>query len=50
MPVELIGPVHAPGRDGLTNGMYALLQELCKRTKDRLDWLSIKSLPASTTC
>ena len=33
MPVELIGPVHAPGRDGPTNGMYALQKELRKRSK-----------------
>jgi hypothetical protein len=47
MPVELIGPVHAPGRDGPTNGMYALQKELRKRIAAGLDWLSIKSLPAS---
>lgn len=47
MPVELIGPVNAPGRDGPTNGMYALQKELRKRIKEGLDWLSIKSLPAS---
>jgi glycosyltransferase involved in cell wall biosynthesis len=47
MPVELIGPVHAPGCDGPTNGMYALQKELRKRIADGLDWLSIKSLPAS---
>jgi hypothetical protein len=47
MPVELIGPVHAPGRDGPTNGMYALQKELRKRIASGLDWLSIKSLPAS---
>ena len=47
MPVELIGPVNAPGRDGPTNGMYALQKELRKRIAGGLDWLSIKSLPAS---
>ncbi|MFQ3592162.1 MAG: glycosyltransferase [Gemmataceae bacterium] len=47
MLVELIGPVHAPGRDGPTNGMYALQKELRKRIAGGLDWLSIKSLPAS---
>lgn len=45
--IELIGPVHAPGRDGPTNGMYALQKELRKRIAGGLDWLSIKSLPAS---
>lgn len=47
MPVELIGPVLAPGRNGPTNGMYALQKALRKRINDGLDWLSIKSLPAS---
>ena len=47
MPVELIGPVHAPGRDGPTNGMYALQKELRKRIAAGLNWLSIKSLPAN---
>ncbi|MBX3399553.1 MAG: glycosyltransferase [Gemmataceae bacterium] len=47
MPVELIGPVTAPGRNGPTNGMYALQKALRKRINDGLDWLSIKSLPVS---
>jgi len=47
MPVELIGPVNAPGRDGPTNGMYALQKALRKRMAKGLDWLSIKSLPVS---
>ncbi|MFO0804416.1 MAG: glycosyltransferase family A protein [Gemmataceae bacterium] len=47
LPVELIGPVTAPGRDGPTNGMYALQKELRKRIAGGLDWLSIRSLPAS---
>ncbi len=47
MPVELIGPVHAPGRDGPTNGMYALQKALRQRIAEGLDWLSIKSLPVS---
>jgi hypothetical protein len=47
MPVELIGPVHAPGRNGPINGMYALQKELRRRIAAGLDWLSIKSLPAS---
>jgi hypothetical protein len=46
-PVELIGPVTAPARDGPTNGMYALQKALRKRIEDGLDWLSIKPLPAS---
>ncbi len=46
-PVELIGPVHAPGGNGPTNGMYALQKALRKRIAEGLDWLSIKSLPAS---
>ena len=45
--VELIGPVDAPGGDGPSNGMYALQKELRKRIDAGLDWLSIKSLPAS---
>lgn len=45
--VELIGPVDAPGGDGPSNGMYALQKELRKRIDEGLDWLSIKSLPAS---
>ena len=47
MPVELIGPVTAPGRDGPTNGMYALQRALRQRITAGLDWLSIKSLPSS---
>jgi len=47
MPVELIGPVDAPGRDGPTNGMYALQKALRKRIAEGLDWLTIKPLPAS---
>jgi hypothetical protein len=47
MPVELIGPVNAPGRDGPTNGMYALQKALRKRIAESLDWLTIKPLPAS---
>ncbi len=47
MRVELIRPVMAPGRDGPTNGMYALQKALRKRIAEGLDWLSIKSLPAS---
>ena len=45
--VELIGPVDAPGGDGPSNGMYALQKALRKRIDAGLDWLSIKSLPAS---
>ncbi len=47
MPVELIGPINAPGGDGPSNGMYALQKALQKRIADGLDWLSIKPLPAS---
>lgn len=47
MRVELIGPVDHPGGNGPSNGMYALQKELQKRIDDGLDWLSIKSLPAS---
>jgi hypothetical protein len=47
MPVELIGPMDAPGRDGPTNGMYALQKALRQRIAEGLDWLSIRSLPAS---
>jgi len=48
MRVELIGPVNAPGRDGPTNGMYALQKALKTRIKEEgIDWLSIKSLPVS---
>ena len=47
MPVELIGPVDAPGGNGPSNGMYALQKELRKRIYDGLDWLTIKSLPVS---
>lgn len=47
MPVELIGPINAPGADGPTNGMYALQKALKKRIAEGLDWLSIKSLPVS---
>lgn len=45
--VELIGPVDGPGGDGPSNGMYALQKALRKRIDAGLDWLSIKSLPAS---
>ena len=45
--VELIGPVDGPGGDGPSNGMYALQKALRKRIDDGLDWLAIKSLPAS---
>jgi glycosyltransferase involved in cell wall biosynthesis len=45
--VELIGSVDGPGGDGPSNGMYALQKELRKRIDAGLDWLSIKSLPAS---
>ena len=45
--VELIGPVDAPGGNGPTNGMYALQKALRKRIDEGLDWLTIKSLPAS---
>jgi len=47
MPVELIGPVTSLGGNGPTNGMYALQKALRKRIDEGLDWLSIKSLPAS---
>ena len=47
MRVELIGPVDHPRGNGPSNGMYALQKELRKRIDDGLDWLSIKSLPAS---
>jgi len=47
MPVELIGPVNAPGGNGPTNGMFALQKALRKRIAAGLDWLSIKALPAS---
>ena len=30
LPVELIGPVNAPGTNGPTNGMYALQKALRK--------------------
>lgn len=46
-PVELIGPVTAPARDGPTNGMYALQKALRARIDGGLDWLTIKPLPAS---
>ena len=46
-PVELIGPVHAAGASGPQNGMQALQAALRKRMADGLDWLSIRSLPAS---
>ncbi len=39
--------VDAPGGDGPSNGMYALQKALRKRIDDGLDWLTIKSLPAS---
>lgn len=45
--IELIGPVDGPGGDGPSNGMYALQKELRKRVDAGLDWLKIKSLPAS---
>ena len=45
--IELIGPVDGPGGDGPSNGMYALQKELRKRIDAGLDWLTIKSLPAS---
>lgn len=47
LPVELIGPAPAPGRNGPANGMCALQRALRKRIRAGLDWLSIKSLPAS---
>ncbi len=47
MPVELIGPVDAPGANGPTNGMYALQKELRQRIAAGLDWLTIKPLPVS---
>ena len=47
MPVELIGPVDAPGGNGPSNGMYALQKALRKRIDEGLDWLSIKPLPVS---
>lgn len=47
MTVELIGPVDAFGGNGPSNGMYALQKELRKRIAGGLDWLTIKSLPAS---
>ena len=47
MPVELIGPVDAPGGNGPSNGMYALQKALRQRIDEGLAWLSIKSLPAS---
>lgn len=47
MSVELIGPINASGRDGLTNGMYALQKALRRRIADGLDWLTIRPLPAS---
>jgi hypothetical protein len=43
----MIFSLHMSGRDGPTNGMYALQKELRKRIAGGLDWLSIKSLPAS---
>lgn len=45
--IELIGPVDAPGTDGPANGMFALQKELRRRIAGELDWLSIRSLPAS---
>jgi glycosyltransferase involved in cell wall biosynthesis len=47
LPVELIGPVTAPGRNGPTNGMFALQKALRKRIDAGLDWLSIRPLPVS---
>jgi len=46
-PVELIGPISSPGRDGPTNGMFALQKALRERIAQGLDWLSIRPLPAS---
>ena len=40
MPVELIGPVDAPGGNGPSNGMYALQKALRQRIDEGLDWLS----------
>lgn len=45
--IELIGPVDAPEGNGPSNGMYALQKALRKRIDEGLDWLTIKSLPAS---
>lgn len=47
MPVELIGSVDAPGGNGPYNGMYALQKALRKRMDEGLDWLIMRSLPAS---
>ena len=47
MPVELIGPVDAPGGSGPSNGMFALQKALRNRIDEGLDWLTIKSLPVS---
>lgn len=46
-PVELIGSVHGAGSNGPQNGMQALQAALRKRINSGLDWLSIRSLPAS---
>jgi hypothetical protein len=47
MPVELIGPVDAPGGNGPSNGMYALQKAVRKPIDEGLDWLSVTSLPVS---
>jgi hypothetical protein len=47
LPVELIGPVESAGRNGPTNGMFALQRALKCRIAQGLDWLSIRPLPAS---
>lgn len=39
--VRLVGEVRSKGRDGPSNGMYALQLELRKRMAAGLDWLSI---------
>lgn len=46
-PVELVRPVEAPGRDGLSNGMFALQSCLRRRIAQGLDWLRIGKLPVS---
>ncbi|WP_425619233.1 glycosyltransferase [Anatilimnocola sp. NA78] len=45
--VELIGPVTSAGRNGPTNGMFALQRALRGRIAEGLDWLTIKDLPVS---
>lgn len=47
MQVELLRSVDAPGRNGPTNGMYALQKALRARIAEGLDWLTIKPFPAS---